>query len=638
MHLRNVVPVGALLSLVLGPLAAASTTAATETPGSPGTGTTTYAASGWSLERPAAERPADLPEVLPEVLPDRLLPRAVGGRAALLALGDRLGAVAALNGRTTGRLRHLLLSDATLVVTPSGRLAYEDRIAAAGGTGDDGDDPGDDPGDDSGDDPGDVEPPVEEAVFPTSETFRLHSRPGAERTIYLDFDGTTEIGSRWDTEAPAAAPFSLDDDPAFSHREHATIQQVWLRVAEDFAPFDVDVTTEDPGRAALARNGTDDRVFGTRAQVTSDVPVQGDLCSSRYCTGVAFVGVFDEPEEHEALQPAWVFTAYYNDATTIATTVSHEVGHTLGLDHDDKADDDVQGYYPGHANWTPLMGSGPGPVSQWSNGAFEGSRNTQDDLALMIDRDPDTSAGGLTLVPDEAGATIASAASFVPVSGGLITHRHDVDVYALGTCSGEVTVRAAPARVSPNLDIELQVRDASGAVLGRDDPPSTRGDGVTADGMGATVSLQAEGELYARVDGVGTGDPTTAYDDYGSLGRYTLSVSGCDGGAGTATTVPDSPTVKKAKPGRKGGRRTAKLVWRAPATDGGAPVTGYVVLAHKMRGSEQLARSKGSKVLRPGRTRKVLRMPKGRWAFQVVALNDLGRSEPSKRSRAIRPR
>ena len=67
-------------------------------------------------------------------------------------------------------------------------------------------------------------------------------------------------------------------------------------------------------------------------------------------------------------------------------------------------------------------------------------------------------------------------------------------------------------------------------------------------------------------------------------------------------------------------------------------MTGYVVLAHKMRGSEQLARSKGSKVLRPGRTRKVLRMPKGRWAFQVVALNDLGRSEPSKRSRAIRPR
>lgn len=492
----------------------------------------------------------------------------------------------------------------------------------------------------TGEDEAGTDPPPtsDEAVFPTSQTFQLHSRPGADRTIFLDFDGTTSIGSRWHTDATAVAPFSLDDDPAFSAREHTVAQQVWLRVAEDFAPFDVDVTTEDPGRAALARNGANDRVFGTRAQITSDVPVQGDLCSSRYCTGVAFVGVFDEPRDHEELQPAWVFTAYYNDASTIAGTVSHEVGHTLGLDHDDKADDDVAGYYPGHANWTPIMGSGPGPVSQWSNGAFEGSRNTQDDLALMVDSDSGTPEGGLSLVPDEAGGTIASAAPFVPISGGLITHRDDVDVYALGSCSGTVTVSAAPARVSPNLDVELQLRDVSGAVLGRDDPPSTTGDGVTAGGMGATVRVEAEGELYARVDGVGTGDPTTAYDDYGSLGRYTLSVSGCDGGAGTSTTVPDSPTVKRARPGRRGGQRTARVVWRAPATDGGAPVTGYVVLAHKMRGAEPLARSKGSRVLRPGPTRTVLRLPRGRWAFQVVAVNEHGRSEPSTLSRTIRPR
>ena len=624
MHLRNLVPVGTLLSLALAPLAAASTTSSAPDP----TRTTTYDARGWTLEQPVDAVLSDLAG---------LVPRAVGGRAALRAVGDRLGAVARLNGRTPQELRRLLLEDDMLVLTPSGRIAYEDRLV---------DPHGDQAGQPAGrehatgeDETGTDPPPTsDEAVYPTSQTFELHSRPGADRTIFLDFDGTTSIGSRWHTDATAVAPFSLDDDPAFSAREHTVAQQVWLRVAEDFAPFDVDVTTEDPGRAALARHGTDDRVFGTRVQITSDVPVQADLCSSRYCTGVAFVGVFDEPGDHEELQPAWVFTAYYNDASTIAGTVSHEVGHTLGLDHDDKAGDDVTGYYPGHANWTPIMGSGPGPVSQWSDGAFEGSRNTQDDLALMVDGDPDTREGGLSLVPDEAGGTIASAASFVPISGGLITHRRDVDVYALGTCSGEVTVRAAPARVSPNLDIELQVRDASGTVLGRDDPPSTTGDGVTADGMGATVRVEAEGELYARVDGVGTGEPTTAYDDYGSLGRYTLSVSGCDGAPVMRTTVPDRPTVHKARPGRRGGQRTARIVWRAPATDGGAPVTGYVVLARKMRGSEPLARSKGSKVLRPGPTRTVLRLPRGRWAFQVVAVNEQGRSKPSKRSRAIRPR
>ena len=29
------------------------------------------------------------------------------------------------------------------------------------------------------------------------------------------------------------------------------MQSVWQRVAEDFAPFDVDVTTQDPGVAAI---------------------------------------------------------------------------------------------------------------------------------------------------------------------------------------------------------------------------------------------------------------------------------------------------------------------------------------------------------------------------------------------------
>ncbi len=630
MHLRNVVPVGALLSLVLGSLAAASTTAATETAPTDQSPTTTYDARGWSLERPASGAADD---VLPDgLLPEGLLPRSLGGREALRTVGDRLDAVAALNDRDPVELRQLLLRDDMLVITPSGRLAYEDRLApGTAGSG-----PAtSETGDGGSDDP---PPPTEEAVFATSQTFELHSRPGAERTILLDFDGTSDIGRRWNTDAPAAAPFSLDDDPAFDHQELAIIQQVWLRVAEDFAPFDVDVTTEDPGRAALARSGTSDRVFGTTAQITSDVPVQADLCSSRYCTGVAFVGVFDEAEEHEAVQPAWIFTAYYNDAFTIATTVSHEVGHTLGLDHDDKAGDDVDGYYPGHANWTPIMGSGRGPVSQWSNGAFEGSLNTEDDLALIVDQDPATAAGGLSLVPDEAGSTIATAASFVPISGGLITSRDDVDVYTLGTCSGSITARARAALVSPNLDLELQVLDDSGALLGRVDPPSTNGDGVTAGGMGATVTVEAEGELYARIDGVGTGDPTTAYDDYGSVGRYTLSVSGCEGGAGITTTVPDRPTVKKAKPGRRGGKRTVRLVWRAPSADGGAPLTGYVVLARKMRGGQTLARAKDSDVLRPGRTKKVLTMPKGRWRFQVVAVNDMGRGKPSKRTRTIRPR
>ena len=39
---------------------------------------------------------------------------------------------------------------------------------------------------------------------------------------------------------------------------------VWERVAEDYAAFDVDVTTEEPPTDAMARSSGTDLTFGTR--------------------------------------------------------------------------------------------------------------------------------------------------------------------------------------------------------------------------------------------------------------------------------------------------------------------------------------------------------------------------------------
>ena len=42
--------------------------------------------------------------------------------------------------------------------------------------------------------------------------------------------------------------WTLDGDAAtFNDAEREAIQTIWQRVAEDYAPFDVDVTTQDPG-------------------------------------------------------------------------------------------------------------------------------------------------------------------------------------------------------------------------------------------------------------------------------------------------------------------------------------------------------------------------------------------------------
>lgn len=54
---------------------------------------------------------------------------------------------------------------------------------------------------------------------------------------------------------PTCAPLQDGNTSNWSTAELADILATWRAVAEDYAPFDVDVTTEDPGAAYLATNG-----------------------------------------------------------------------------------------------------------------------------------------------------------------------------------------------------------------------------------------------------------------------------------------------------------------------------------------------------------------------------------------------
>ena len=82
----------------------------------------------------------------------------------------------------------------------------------------------------------------------------LHSYPQASHTILLDFDGHVADGTPWnlDFETIHAPPFDIDGTryedgiPTFSEEEQSRIISIWERVAEDYRPFDVNVTTEDP--------------------------------------------------------------------------------------------------------------------------------------------------------------------------------------------------------------------------------------------------------------------------------------------------------------------------------------------------------------------------------------------------------
>ena len=92
-------------------------------------------------------------------------------------------------------------------------------------------------------------------------------------------------------------------------------------------PFDVNVTTRDPGIAALLRTDEDDQEFGVRVVNTQAIP---DGFGSTV-GGIAFVGIFAFviPEDFND-SPAFTFNKGENNG---AITNSHEAGHVLGLTH-----------------------------------------------------------------------------------------------------------------------------------------------------------------------------------------------------------------------------------------------------------------------------------------------------------------
>jgi len=362
------------------------------------------------------------------------------------------------------------------------------------------------------------------AVAPLRKTFRLHSNPGARRTIFLDFDGTDVRGTAWNQQVDLKngrhAGWDLaDNGRRFSAREKRVVQSVWARVAEDYAPFAIDVTTQQPADARITRSRRSDKTFGTRVLISESRNAHTRICD-RQCGGVAFINVFSAVgRAHRRHQPAWVFPAGLSqDTKAVAEAATHEAGHTFGLVHDGNL---VTSYYEGHGAWAPIMGASYfRPISQWSRGSYPGATTHQNDLAIIAKR-------GASYRRDEAGGKPRSAARREPAGTAYITKRGDVDVFRLGQCSGFVKVRAVVADISPNLDIRLRLL-RKGKPVGTANPKSAAITRDRARGLNATVAKKLpRGIYYAEVDGVGRGNPASSYDDYGSLGAYKVTVRGC---------------------------------------------------------------------------------------------------------------
>lgn len=414
------------------------------------------------------------------------------GQAAVNRLGSKLADVANWYGKSPDAFKKQLLSDHNVRIDGHGRMFVVEELEAPIGS--------------STAEPSAV---IDGQLSPLDQTFKLHSRPGANKTIYLDFDGATITGTVWNNGSVInAPPYDFDGNTAsFSTLELERIQYIWQRVAEDYAPFDVDVTTEAPTPDQITRTDVSDQIFGTTIVITTTTGVYN--CS---CGGIAYVGVFNDTNDY--LKPAFVF---YNKLSggaekPVAEAISHEAGHNVGLSHDGASNTT---YYGGQGTdpvtgWAPIMGVGYGkPLVQFSKGEYTGANNKEDDYAVM-------QSYALPLRIDDYGNSVGTASS-LPNSGtvdGVIEKAGDRDVFVFAAGAGLFSASVSPAYRSANADLTLTLLDAAGTVL------------VTSNLLNAlnaeiTYQLPQKGTYYLAVGATGQGDPAvTGYSDYASVGNY----------------------------------------------------------------------------------------------------------------------
>lgn len=391
------------------------------------------------------------------------------------------------------------------------------------------------------------------ASVPIANPPAYHSRPGSTKVLYLDFNGATVSASTawahfyFSDKAFTCLPFDIDGDATtFSAKEQTIMKLVWEQVAEDYAPFDIDVTTVEPSSYT---NTT------AHAVITKNKTSAGDNCPNvASATGVAYVDVFGDSnyasvynvsfQYFEKFASLVTYTGYY--ARYIAETVSHEVGHNFGLSHDGQGTTE---YYPGHdqygsqstssqywysvGSWCPIMGSSSGrSICQWSKGEYYDSTNTQDDIAII---------GAQTgFVTDDVAATLAGATALTRFSDNSgqfalssLQNSTDVDTFKFILSGPSTSLLVAPyvdvdnesgldVIEGGNSDLKVELLNSAGGSIAVMEPePDTY--------LYTTSVLQA-GTYYLKVSSDSFGAPQTTacngYTTYGSIGAYYVQVMG----------------------------------------------------------------------------------------------------------------
>lgn len=343
----------------------------------------------------------------------------------------------------------------------------------------------------------------------------LNSNPAAiHKVIYLDFDGEVVIGTSWNsaTNTPTinALPSTLNA---------AAITNIWKRMAEDYRPFDVNVTT-DVAKFNAATPTRRMRIVFTPSSAWYPSAVGG----------VAFLNSFSWGGNPDT--PCWVFeNALGYSAKNCAEAGSHEAGHTLSLKHQSvwngscaKTAEYHSGIGTGVTSWAPIMGVGYSKnVTIWHNGT---NSNTCTTIQFDHGSNGITGPSFLNYLTDDVGNTLATAKAINVntvslLDSAIITTPTDVDVYKFTICNNRyMTFNIKPWALdtvnydAANLDIRFQLFNATTTASLAIDTPLTKLNTLVG------MNLNA-GSYYFVIDG----GRSNNYTDYGSLGKYYVRVT-----------------------------------------------------------------------------------------------------------------
>lgn len=355
----------------------------------------------------------------------------------------------------------------------------------------------------------------------TAQVPKLNSNSNASATIFLDFDGQTVQTPYWNGGTRFyATPSGLSNEK---------ITTAFYQIAEDFSPFNLNITTDSTVYFAAPINKRQ------RIIITAYSSWYGSA------GGVAYLNCFTWGLEI----PGFVFANLlgYNEKN-IGEASSHETGHTLGLNHQtlyDASCNFVYEYNPGTGSgatsWAPIMGNSYGKtLTLWHKGTTtQGCTKLQDDLAIL-----GNATNGFGLKVDSVGNTHRTSTQVAMTSGGPlnspqpatktftvqseINTSDDVDIFRIDITEAsryQMTANPAPSGTTkPNVDLQLSILNDRGNELMSYNPASTLGVSIDSMFTPGTYYLKLSNSANANVS------------NYGMLGDYVVS------GAALPSTLP----------------------------------------------------------------------------------------------------